>query len=97
MPRAKDSDAAGDSRSPCPIETQDRWTILTLRVKGHVPTMIEPRITGSQRILIYQFADTAWTDYDAYMRGEPIPIEDIRMVESAEREFKNNLHRFSRQ
>ena len=92
---AKQSAATEEKREPKPIETKDRWTILTLRVKGHVPTAIEPTAVGNNRVLVYRFGLEAWTDYDAYMRGEPIPISDIREVEQAEREFKNNLHRFS--
>lgn len=83
-------------RKPQPIETKDRWTILTLRSVGHVPCKIEPvAMAGGNRVLLYHFDITAWTDYDAYMRGEPIPIPDIRLVEQADREFKNNLHRFA--
>jgi hypothetical protein len=91
---AKQSDSA--SRDPQAISTKDRWTILTLRVKGHVPSNIETVAMGQNSVLMYHFDETAWTDYDAYMRGEPIPIGDIREVEQAEREFKNNLHRFAR-
>jgi hypothetical protein len=77
------------------VETKDRWTILTLRVRGHVPLKIVPTAVGNNRVLVYHFPRTAWTDYDSYMRGEAIPVEDIRIVEAAEREFKNNLYRFA--
>lgn len=78
------------------FETKDRWTILAMRVCGHVPELIQSVALGKNKVLMYTFGDAAWTDYDDYMRGaEREPFETIRRVQSAELEFKNNLHRFS--
>jgi hypothetical protein len=85
-----------EKKEPKPFQTKDRWTIITMRVCGHVPDLIESVTREGNRVLMYHFPVTAWTDYDAYMRGEPILVKDIRLVEQSEREFKNNLHRFAR-
>lgn len=79
-----------------PFETKDRWTILAMRVCGHIPASIESVALGSNKVLMYRFENTAWTDYDDYMRGDiREPFGTIRQVQAAELEFKNNLHRFS--
>lgn len=78
-----------------PIVTRDRHILLTLRALDHVALKIESRMVGSSSVLVYTFPETAWTDYDRYMRGEAIPIDNIRKVWQVEDEFKNNLKRFS--
>jgi len=82
--------------TPAPFSTKDQWAIIALKTRDHVPQVIERKMVGSQDVLMYSYAEAAWTDYDAYMRGETFPVSDIRLVEQAMREFKNNLHRFSR-
>lgn len=84
----------GTEPKPERIATKDKWAIIAMRVRGHVPERIEPVSLGHNNVMVYHFGTAAWTDYDCYMRGEPIPVADIREVEQADREFKNNLHRF---
>ena len=77
------------------FETKDKWTIYALRCRGHVPDKIE-KVTaqsGKHQILVYTFPASAWADFDRYNRGVPFPVDDIREIEAAEREFKNNLFR----
>lgn len=78
------------------VETKDKWTILALRCKGHIPERIEKdeSFSGSP-ILVYIFPKTAYADFEAYCRGEPFPVEDIRLVQQMDTEFKNNLYRHS--
>jgi hypothetical protein len=82
-----------EAREEC-IITKDRWTILTLRVLGHVPERIESVAYGSTNVLMFHFPNTAQTDFDRYMRGVPIPVQDIRDVVNAEREFKDILRNY---
>jgi hypothetical protein len=90
---------ANDAEEPKEVPpTKDRWIILTLTTKKFVPTKIEyVKTEDGHWVLMYHFGDEAFDIYDAYLRGEPIPVEDIREVERAERQFKNNLHRYSRE
>lgn len=81
---------------PEPIETKDMGTILLLRALKHVPDKIEATAQPNTMVLVYHFGNTAWTDYDRYMRGEDIMV-NVRDYEAAGRELKNNIHRFSHQ
>jgi hypothetical protein len=78
------------------FETKDKWTILALRSKGHVPVRIEQDKSASgSPILVYVFPGTAYEDFDSYSRGEPFPVDDIRKIQQMDTEFKNNLYRHS--
>lgn len=82
---------------PEQVVTRDRQVICFLRSRKHVPLSIA-LITNEdgREVLLYTFDVTSWEDYEAYMRGEPMPIADVRDYESADREFRNNLFRFTR-
>lgn len=80
------------------IETKDKWTIIALRCKGHVPDKIDQDTSASGTpLLVYVFPESAYEDFDAYSRGEPFPVEDIRLIQQMDTEFKNNLYRHSRE
>lgn len=76
------------------FETKDAPTIHALNAIGHTPAKITPTAAGNQLVLFYGFPETAWTDYDAYNRGEDFTIS-LRAYEASVRQFKTNLHRFA--
>ena len=79
------------------IETKDRWAILVLIARDHVPNRIEPVTTNSgSQITLYEFPSTAHTDFEAWMRGETAePFGSFRKLKNAEDLFKDNKHRFT--
>lgn len=86
------------SDEPQVVSTKDRWAILALLTLEHVPDKIEPVVVGSgAQITLYEFPETAHTDYEAWMRGDRTePFGTIRKVMHAENLFKDNMHRHSR-
>jgi hypothetical protein len=80
-----------------PVVTKDMWTIVALRVCGHVPEKIDiqPHPTNEDtKYLVYHFGDEAYVDYDDFMRGvNREPFNTLRTVMRAVSEFKNNLFR----
>ena len=86
------------SEDPQVVSTKDRWAILALLTLEHVPDKIEPVVVGSgAQITLYEFPDTAHTDFEAWMRGDRTePFGTIRKVKAAEELFKDNMHRYSR-
>lgn len=82
--------------SPKPVVSKDRWTILTLISFKHTPIDVKRiKLEDGPYVLVFTFPPDSQDLYERYMRGEKLPIEDIREVERAERVFKGYLHRFS--
>lgn len=79
-----------------PVVSKDRWTILTLLTFKHTPLDVKRiKLEEGPYVLIFTFPPSSQELYERYMRGEKLPIEDIREVERAERVFKGYLHRYS--
>jgi len=81
---------------PKPVVSKDRWTILTLLTFKHTPLDVKRiKLEDGPYVLVFTFPPDSKDLYERYMRGEKLPVEDIREVERAERVFKGYLHRFS--
>lgn len=94
-----DKEANAEVKAPEPhqVETKDMNTIRALRALGHVADRVFATAQpGSMAVVKYLFPLTAWTDFDRYTRGETLMVA-ISDYESADRELKNNIHRFSSQ
>jgi len=102
-PKLEDEVAAAitTSEAPCleppkPVVSKDRWTILTLLTFKHTPLDVKRvKLEDGPYVLVFTFPADSQDLYERYMRGEKLPVEDIREVERAERVFKGYLHRFS--
>lgn len=78
------------------VVSKDRWTILTLLTFGHVPSDVKRiKLPDGPYVLLFTFPPSSNDLHEKYMRGEPLPVDDIRHVERAERIFKGFLHRLS--
>jgi hypothetical protein len=89
---------AKSSEDPQVVTTKDRWAILVLIARDHVANKIEPVVVGTgAQITLYEFPDTAHTDFEAWMRGDRTePFGSFRKLKEAEELFKDNMHRYSR-
>lgn len=75
------------------VETKDKWSILTLCARGHVPLDISVDMDScGSSILIYRFPEVAQSDFDDYNRGVAMEV-DVQQLKAAEHNFKANLHR----
>lgn len=75
------------------VKTKDKWSILTLCARGHVPTDISVDMDScGSSILVYCFQEDAQTDFDDYNRGVAMEV-DVQQLKAAEHNFKANLHR----
>ena len=80
---------------PKPVETKDKWTIYALLTLEHIPLRINTiENANGYRIKVYEFEETAHTDYENWVRGSKEgDMAVIRKVKSAEDLFIDNLHR----